>query len=245
MRMNGPISHPTRQYNWLYKLNTGFTRLGGRGIPVKTGGVPTGEESLCAGVAQQERRVVTSVTIMTVTSSSRLSWLVILVQVPSDPSRHRVAVWRELRRFGAVPVGQGTWAAPDVPACREGAERARELARAGNGDLILLTTGAADADAAKLRTLFESAREDEWAEFVADCGKFGEEISREIAKHKFTLAELEEEEQSLERLRRWFRTIRARDVFGSPAAAGAEGKLTDCVAALEDFAGYVYRELHS
>jgi hypothetical protein len=36
---------------------------------------------------------------------------------------------------------------------------------------------------------------------------------------KFTLAELEEEEQSLERLRRWYRDIRARDVFGAPDAA--------------------------
>jgi len=168
-----------------------------------------------------------------------------LVQVPSDPSRHRVAVWRELRRFGAVPVGQGAWTAPDVPVCREGAEKARELARAGNGDLILLTTGADDADAAKLHGLFDAAREDEWAEFVADCGKFLEEISREIAKQKFTLAELEEEEQSLERLRRWFRSIRGRDVFGRLSASGAEGILADCVAALEEFAGHVYRELHS
>ena len=33
-----------------------------------------------------------------------------------EPSRHRVAVWRELRRAGAVPLGQGCWAVPEVPA---------------------------------------------------------------------------------------------------------------------------------
>ena len=188
---------------------------------------------------------VTTVTICSVTQAIQVSWLVLLVQVPSEPSRHRVAVWRELRRFGAVPVGQGAWTAPDVPACREGAEKARELARAGNGELMILTTGPADADAAKLRALFDAARADEWAEFAADCGKFREEIAREIAKRKFTLAELEEEEQSMERLRRWFRSIRSRDVFGSPPASGAEGNLADCIVALEDFAGRVYQELHS
>jgi Protein ChrB, N-terminal len=188
---------------------------------------------------------VATVTIKHVTQNAEVSWLVLLVQVPSDPSRYRVAVWRELRRFGAVPIGQGAWTAPDVPACRAGAEKARELARAGNGDLILLTTGSADADAAKLRALFDAARGDEWAEFVADCGKFRAEIAREIAKQKFTLAELEEEEQSLDRLRRWFRSIRGRDVFGSPSASGAEGSLADCVVALEEFAGLVYQELHS
>jgi hypothetical protein len=32
-------------------------------------------------------------------------WLVLAVRVPAEPSRHRVAVWRELRRTGAVPLG--------------------------------------------------------------------------------------------------------------------------------------------
>ncbi|MGG5173178.1 Chromate resistance protein ChrB [Pseudarthrobacter sp. J1738] len=179
------------------------------------------------------------------TNTLESSWLVMLVQVPSEPSRHRVAVWRELRRFGAVPVGQGAWTAPDVPVCREGADKARALARSGGGELILLTTGSTDADAAKLRALFDAAREDEWAEFVADCGKFKDEIAREISKHKFTLAELEEEEQNLERLRRWFRTIRARDVFGSPSAARADEDLAACAVVLEEFSGLVYQELHS
>ena len=31
-----------------------------------------------------------------------VQWLVLLVRVPAQPSRHRVAVWRELRRVGAV-----------------------------------------------------------------------------------------------------------------------------------------------
>lgn len=31
------------------------------------------------------------------------------------PSRHRAAVWRELRETGALPLGQGARAVPDVP----------------------------------------------------------------------------------------------------------------------------------
>ena len=40
----------------------------------------------------------------------------LIVRLPAEPSRHRVAVWRELRRAGAVPLGQGCWAVPEVPA---------------------------------------------------------------------------------------------------------------------------------
>jgi hypothetical protein len=39
---------------------------------------------------------------------------VIVVRVPAQPTRHRVAIWRELRRMGAVPLGQGSWLATDV-----------------------------------------------------------------------------------------------------------------------------------
>ena len=85
---------------------------------------------------------------------------------------------------------------------------------------------------------------EDWTEFLADCGKFEAEIAKEIRIAKFTLAELEEEEQSLERLRRWHRDLSARDVFGAPEAAEAAARLTDCVAACEDYAERVFAALH-
>lgn len=87
---------------------------------------------------------------------------------------------------------------------------------------------------------FRRAREHEWGEFVADCGKFTAEIDREIAKQKFTFAELEEEEQSLERLRRWYRDLKKRDVLALPAAEGAAARLRECDQALDGFAERVY-----
>ncbi|MFJ2503972.1 Chromate resistance protein ChrB [Microbacterium sp. NPDC087592] len=172
-------------------------------------------------------------------------WLVLLVQVPATPSRHRVAVWRELRQFGAVPAGQGTWVAPDVPACVAGVERARALAQRGEGDILVLRTPADGGDTAALRELFDAARADDWAEFVADCDKYRAEIAREIEKRKFTLAELEEEEQSLDRLQRWHRTIRSRDVFESPSAKEADVRLAACVTDLARFADLVYQAVHA
>ena len=76
---------------------------------------------------------------------------------------------------------------------------------------------------------------------MAECGKFLAEIDREIAKGKLTLAELDEEEQSLERLRRWHRELRLRDLLGAPSAAGADQRLKDCEAKLEDYTQRVFR----
>jgi hypothetical protein len=84
------------------------------------------------------------------------------------------------------------------------------------------------------------AREAEWGEFVTDCGKFEAEIDREFAQDKFTLAELDEEEQSLERLRRWYRELRSRDIFGAPSAPAATARLEVVAGALQRYAQAVY-----
>jgi hypothetical protein len=171
--------------------------------------------------------------------------LVLLVRVPAQPSRHRVAVWRELRRVGAVSLGQGSWAVPDVAVFTEGIARAVELAERGDGEVVVLcAVGRHERDAARMRELFTADRAAEWSEFLADCAKFDAEIDKELRIQKLTLAELEEEEQSLERLRRWYRDIRTRDVFGAPDAGEAEQRLKHCTERLEHYAEQVFTALH-
>jgi DNA-binding transcriptional regulator PaaX len=168
-------------------------------------------------------------------------WLVVCVKVPTTPTRHRVAVWRELRRLGAVVIGQGVWALPNVPALVEGLGRAASLAAEGDGDLMILESrGQTTAQAEKMSSLFAAARADEWAEFLADCQKFLAEIDREIAIDKLTMAELEEEEQSLDRLRRWHHDLKQRDLFDTPAGTAALSRLRECNDRLEEYADLVY-----
>jgi hypothetical protein len=170
---------------------------------------------------------------------------VVLVRVPSDPSRHRVAVWRELRRAGAVSLGQGVWFVPDAPVFAEGIARTIELAERGDGEVVVMNAaGRADPDAARLEALFTAERQEEWAEFLSECAKFDTEIDKERRLGKFTLAELEEEEQSLERLRRWHRELTARDVFSAANAAEAGYQLKHCTERLADYTERVFAALH-
>ncbi|AUA15298.1 Chromate resistance protein ChrB [Streptomyces malaysiensis] len=174
-----------------------------------------------------------------------IRWLILLIKLPAEPSRHRVAVWRELRKTGALSLGQGVWAVPEVPAFAHGIAQAITLTeQAGGRTVTLNAAGRGPEDAARLRDLFTAARSADWTEFLADCGKFEEELAKEIRTAKFTLAELEEEEQSLERLRRWHRDLTARDVFGAPEAAEAGKRLKECTAACEDYAVRVFAALH-
>lgn len=180
---------------------------------------------------------------MTVSEMPR--WLLLVVRVAAEPSRHRVAVWRELRRIGALSLGQATWAVPDVPAVADGVTRAAELAERGEGEiLVLVASGRGEQDSRRLQDLFTEQRQEEWAEFLADCGKFDAEIDKEMRINKLTLAELAEEEESLERLRRWHKAIKSRDVFGAVAAEQAEQELKHCTERLQDYTQLVFDALH-
>ncbi|MBA3350082.1 MAG: chromate resistance protein ChrB [Actinobacteria bacterium] len=172
-----------------------------------------------------------------------MDWLVLSYRLPTEPSRYRVAAWRELRRAGAVSLQQGTWAAPDGSDFRAAITRAVEIVEAAEGEAIVMrATPDDDASAGALENLFTQERDAEWMEFLADCDKFEQEISREIRQEKFTTAELDEEEQSYERLRRWLREIRTRDVFGASSAPVAERRLKECAQALGAFCERVYEE---
>lgn len=174
-----------------------------------------------------------------------MQWIVLVVRLPAEPTRHRVAVWRELRRAGAVLLGQGVWALPDAPVFTDGIARTVALAERGEGQITVLTAaGRAEVDAARLEAMFTTERDDEWVEFVADCAKFDAEIDKEVRIGKFTMAELEEEEHSLERLRRWHRELAARDLFGAPTAVEAGQHLKHCTERLADYTERVFAALH-
>jgi hypothetical protein len=169
-----------------------------------------------------------------------MSWRILTYRLEAEGSRHRVAVWRELRKAGAVSLQNGTWAIPTGAEFDDALERATVLIERAEGKALVLDVTPTDAATAALEEMYVAEREAEWTEFVADCAKYDAEIASEIAKEKYTLAELDEEEQSLERLRRWYRELRSRDIFGAPSATLADRRLKECAEVLEDFANRVY-----
>ncbi|MGH9114349.1 MAG: Chromate resistance protein ChrB, partial [Acidimicrobiales bacterium] len=58
----------------------------------------------------------------------------------------------------------------------------------------------------------------------------------------FTYAELEENDEDLNKLKGWYAKVHARDVLASTGAAAAEKALAECDQALNGFAERVYQE---
>jgi hypothetical protein len=170
-----------------------------------------------------------------------MGWIILTYKLPGGSSSARVAVWRELRRSGALHVQRSVVAFPDDDAFRRAVERFRVLvAESGGATLALRAEPLGDLDAQQLRTSWNEARTDEYAELRAECAKFLAEIEHEFEIEKFTLAELEEEEAELDKLTRWHDRIAVRDIHDAPGGEEARQALAGAKAALDRYTAAVF-----
>jgi hypothetical protein len=162
-------------------------------------------------------------------------------RLPAERSSARVSVWREVRRSGALQLQQSVVAFPDRDPFAHAVARIRAAVDEVGGSTLAMRAEPVDADDdARLRGTWNEARAEEYAELAAECEKLVAEIDKEFAKQKFTLAELDEEEAELDKLRRWHERIRARDVCGCERAGEAATALERASDALARYTAAVF-----
>lgn len=170
-------------------------------------------------------------------------WVLFLYRLPSEPSRARVAVWRELRRLGALPLSQGVVAVPDTSRYTSTLDQVGERITRENGSFYRFRLTDLDGEQGqRLESEWNALREHEYAEIVGECEtKFLKEIEFEIFRDNLTASEAEEIEADLDKLQRWFQRVDERDEFGAKGRTKAERAIATCAKALEDFVERVYQ----
>ena len=148
-------------------------------------------------------------------------WVLLEYRLPREPSTPRIAVWRKLRRLGALQLLDGLVALPADARTKEQLEWiADEVQEAGGEAAIWLAHPGSKAHERALATRMADQADDEHAA-VAEEARAA--LDHDAATRRRTLA----------RLQRELRRIRARDYF--PGSAGdrsavAIDKLADAVA---------------
>jgi hypothetical protein len=174
-----------------------------------------------------------------------VGWLLLTYKLPAERSSARVTVWREVRRSGALQLQQSVVALPDTEEFRRLLARLRAVVAGVGGSAVALEAQPLEPDdEMRLTASWNEARAAEYGELAAESEKLVSEIDKEFAKEKFTLAELDEEEAELEKLRSWHERIRARDVLGCEGAAEAEAALERAAEAVSRYTGAVFDRTH-
>ena len=136
------------------------------------------------------------------------SWLLLLFSLPTNRNTERVAVWRRLKKMGAVQIKTSTYLLPDEPAQYEQFQWLAQQIRDYGGDSTLVRAQEIEGlTKEKVIAMFNDARAKDYAGLRKSLQSF-------ITRRKKMDAEGAASE--LEKLMRQFREIRAVDFFDSP-----------------------------
>jgi hypothetical protein len=135
------------------------------------------------------------------------SWLLLLYSLPTNRNTERVAVWRRLKKMGAVQIKTSTYLLPDEPAHYEQFQWLAKQIRDYGGDSTLVRAQEIEGlTKEKVISLFNAARDREYAALRKALQSF-------IARRRKSDAEFAAAQ--LERFTRQFRELREIDFFDS------------------------------
>ena len=162
-------------------------------------------------------------------------------KVPSEPARHRMAVWRRLKSLGAVYLNNGVCLLPSsADHLRQIKILANEIGEMGGEAVVLETASIDPAERERVTDRFRADRNEAYREVIERCDGFEAENVRESAAGKFTYAELEENDEDLRKLRTWFEKIRKLDFYDASLARQADDRVARCAVLLDEFAQQVF-----
>jgi len=169
-------------------------------------------------------------------------WLLLVYRVPTEPASKRVTVWRDLKRLGSFYLQQCVCVLPDRPDLRAEIERITEKIEALGGEHTLFEIPRLRVqDETRIIESFRTLRNNEYQEIIEECEtKFVKEIEFEHFRQNYSFEEAEEIGQDLEKIRRWFDRIIARDWFGASLRPEVEHWIEHCAELLSDFEHTVY-----
>ncbi|MCL5057426.1 MAG: chromate resistance protein ChrB [Actinobacteria bacterium] len=169
-------------------------------------------------------------------------WLVINYNLPTEPSRLRVAAWRRLKKLGAVNIQQSMWVLPHNDHNYSALHTISQEIESNNGEALLMQCVFFDQKhEQKVISYFNNVRDEEYKELIDKCEDYFKELEKEIAIEKFTFAELEEEEEELNKLLSWYAKIETRDMFYSSQRDCAKEKLDQAKKAFANYSDMVFK----
>jgi Protein ChrB, N-terminal len=167
---------------------------------------------------------------------------VLVYRMPPNPTAGRVAVWRQLKKIGAIYLQQSVCVFPANSAVRRDLAPILKRISDASGEFHLLPLRKLDSsEETKLIQQFREQTANHYQEIIENCEvNFTKEIEFETFRNNFTYEEAEEIRTEFEKISGWFERVRLRDWFGAPNMSEAKEWLTRCESMLEKFEARVF-----
>jgi hypothetical protein len=167
-----------------------------------------------------------------------LPWILLSSRVPREPTRLRLAIWRRLRRLGAVLVHDAVWMLPADAKTREAFEwLAEEIEQQGGTAWVWDAAALSPAQDREAVELFRQEADARYAEIggsaraIRDAALGGRRRGKRV--RTLSSAERAHAVRQLRGLERALRLERRRDYFRASGRAAAAALVHDAIAELE------------
>jgi hypothetical protein len=167
------------------------------------------------------------------------NWIVVLYDVPDNPSRLKVRMWREFKRMGGLYPQLSVCLVPDNGEGRRGVENVEKLLTNNNNKntfTVLTAKGLKSRDQGRILNMFRIDRDKRYEEILEECQEFIDEVNLNIKNKKTSQEEAEEMEEVLDGLYRWLDRVKSIDwMENSLASARVERLLRKCRSTMDKF----------
>ncbi|MDL2316448.1 hypothetical protein LJC59_05140 [Desulfovibrio sp. OttesenSCG-928-A18] len=160
--------------------------------------------------------------------------------LPTKAAKARVQVWRQLKKIGAVSY-RALWVVPYAKDRVATLDELGALVQSFQGESLLFEGKLLKEEDEKkvMEDLSESSRQ-EYNELLDICAAYLKEIEKEIAAENFIFAEVEENEEELDKIKNWVKKIQKREIVPLPERGQALAAVEECEKAFEHFSALAY-----
>jgi len=129
-----------------------------------------------------------------------MRWLTLLMSLPPTPTRHRVGVWRKLRRMGAVKLRGAAWILPETAETTERFQWLVQEIQSFRGEATLLRVDRIEPMTDdQVTALFHKARAAEYHAVVQGCRDAAAQIDRLRAARRGSVPQVRSRLDALKR----------------------------------------------
>lgn len=152
----------------------------------------------------------------------RRRWILLIYKVPPSPARHRIAVWRKLKKLGALYIQKSACVLPNNTYLHDEIENLAHDIENFGGDATIVFTSNIEKEG-RIVVEFQEQMNKEYEKIIAKGKKFLKMIS--LGRKQ---AKIKEPDAMLKELRQKFAEARRRDYFGAEKITEAEGAMEEC-----------------
>src|SRR5262245_2240084 len=101
--------------------------------------------------------------------ASNQEWILLIHQLPPQPTNLRVRIWRKLQRLGAVSIKNSVYVLPFNEKTHEDFQWLKQEIESQGGEATVFRAGAVEgATDAEIRAEFRKARDEEYVQITAE-----------------------------------------------------------------------------